>query len=72
MEKYLNKNNDSGVSHYEIFDDKINVKFTGNEKIYTYSKYKAGWQHVDNMKVLAQKGSGLNSYINTNVKYLND
>ena len=72
MEKYLNKNNDSGVSHYEIFDDKINVKFTGKEKIYTYSNHKAGWLHVDNMKNLAQKGSGLNSYINTNVKYLND
>ncbi len=72
MEKYLNKNNDSGVSHYEIFEDKIIVKFIGTEKIYSYSNYKAGRQHVDNMKDLAQKGSGLNSYINTNVKYLYD
>jgi hypothetical protein len=72
MEKYLNKNGDSGVSHFEILADKIIVKFTGTIRTYTYSCRKAGVTHVNEMKILAINGSGLNSYINLHVKKLYD
>lgn len=32
----------------------------------------AGITHVNNMRILAARGSGLNSYINRNVKFLYD
>lgn len=68
MERYSNRNGDSGVSGFEIGIDYIRVKFTGTIKIYTYSYGKAGMSHVENMKRLARNGSGLNGYINTYVK----
>lgn len=72
MEKYLNRNRDSGVSHFEIHTDKIIVKFTGTIRTYTYSYRKAGVVHVNKMKILARNGSGLNSYINQHVKKMYD
>lgn len=72
MERYKDTGGDSGVSSYEIGSDYIAVKFSGTGKVYTYSYRKAGRTHVENMKQLAQKGSGLNSYINRHVKNLYD
>ncbi len=72
MEKYLNKNRDSGVSHFEIHTDKIIIKFTRTIRTYTYSYSKAGVEHVNKMKILARNGSGLNSYIDLNVRKLYD
>jgi hypothetical protein len=72
MKKYLNRNNNSGVSHFEIYLDKIAVKFTNTNKIYSYSYAYAGKSHVDKMKILAERGHGLNTYIKTNVNNLYD
>ncbi|MFN8714668.1 MAG: hypothetical protein ACK5Z2_17605 [Bacteroidota bacterium] len=72
MEKYRNSRGNSGVSAYEIGADYIRVKFSGNWITYTYSYNKAGKSHVENMKRLAQSGSGLNSYINSYAKNLFD
>lgn len=72
MERYRNRAGDSGVSAYEIGNDYIKVKFSSSFRIYTYSYRKAGSSHVENMKRLAQSGSGLNSYINRYVKHLYD
>ena len=72
MERYKNIDGDSGVSYYEIGDNYINVKFHGTIKTYTYSYRKAGRNHVEQMKILARRGEGLNSYINRFVKYLYD
>jgi hypothetical protein len=69
MERYRNSGRDSGVDSFEIGDDYIEVKFTGTFKKYRYSYMRAGRHHVDQMKVLARRGSGLNSYINSNVKF---
>jgi hypothetical protein len=71
MEKYRNSGGDSGVSSYEIGFDNIKVRFSTG-KTYSYSHRKAGKGHVDQMKILAQKGSGLNTYINKYVKNLYD
>ncbi|MFH7766689.1 hypothetical protein [Acinetobacter sp. BSP-28] len=72
MEIYKDINNDSNVTHYEIDDNHIRVKFRGTAKIYQYSYRKAGKFHVDRMKILARSGDGLNSYINLNVKFKYD
>jgi len=72
MERYRNSGGGSGVSAYEIGSDYILVKFSGTARTYRYSYRKAGQNHVENLKRLAQSGSGLNSYININVKNLYD
>lgn len=72
MERYRNSSENSGVYGFEIGIDYIRVKFVGTSKIYTYSYRKAGTHHVEKMKTLARSGSGLNSYINSDVKYKYD
>ncbi|WP_445735314.1 hypothetical protein [Mariniflexile sp.] len=72
MERYRNSGGDSGVSSYEIGFDYIIVKFSGTARTYRYSHRKAGQNHVENLKRLAQNGSGLNSYINQFVKFKYD
>ncbi len=67
MERYANTNGTSGVSSYEIGTDYIWVEFTTGS-IYEYTYASAGRNHIENMKTLAQSGSGLNSYIMKYVK----
>ena len=62
MTRYSNKGKDSGISAYEIKDNSIIVQFsTGVKYLYTYSS--AGASNIENMKELAIKGEGLNSFI---------
>ena len=44
------------------------IQFTTGA-MYEYNYSRTGSYHIENMKRLAMAGSGLNSYINTNVKY---
>lgn len=62
--KYRNNNGDSNVDMYEIGNNYISVIFYGSKRIYTYTYSSAGIRHIENMKALALKGKGLNSYIN--------
>lgn len=68
MERYRNIGGNSGIIAYEIAVDSITVKFSDNS-VYLYSYRNPGSSHVEKMKVLATNGQGLNSYINTNVKF---
>lgn len=61
--RYANLNGNSNVESYELGDDSITVKFYRTAKLYTYSCADAGVRHVENMKMLAQRGYGLNGYI---------
>lgn len=72
MVRYKNSSGKSGITAYEIGHDYIKVKFDGTYKIYQYSYRRAGKDHVENMKSLALKGSGLNSYIKSYVNNLYD
>lgn len=72
MQRYRNLNGDSGVSAFEIGNNYIQVQFSGKARKYTYSYSKAGEYHVEQMKMLALRGRGLNSYINKYVKNLYD
>ena len=66
MQTYANKGGNSGIFGYENGDDFIIVEF--EEYLYKYSHVKPGKTHVEEMKKLAKRGEGLNTYINRNVK----
>ena len=67
MEQYKNLGGDSGVSFYEINTESITVQFsTGATYQYTYQS--AGNQNIEEMKTLAKRGEGLNSFINRVVR----
>lgn len=63
-EKYENSN--SGVTAYRIEKEAIDVVF--NDVIYRYSYKSTGKAHVENMKKLACRGSGLSTYISRNIR----
>ena len=67
MEKYKNLSTNSSVTHYEIGDDFILVKFQ-DKMVYRYTHIMPGIMHVNKMKDCAKAGFGLNSYINKYVK----
>lgn len=68
MKKYRNISGESGVDSFEIGETYIKVKFKSKPRIYTYSHNRAGKMHVDKLKLLAQRGRGLNAYINSHVR----
>lgn len=68
MKRYLNKAGNSGVDSYQVNANSITVKFKTGQT-YTYSYRSTGADHVEQMKVLAEKGRGLATYIN---KYVRD
>lgn len=72
MERYRNRSGKSGVDSYEIGGDYITVKFTKTFKTYTYSYARAGKSNVEEMKILAINGEGLNAFINKYVRNLFD
>lgn len=69
--KYLNKRGSSNVIAYEILPTAIRVQFKGG-KWYSYSYSSAGMAHVEQMKVFAKSGLGLNSYIQRRVRTMYD
>ncbi len=67
MQRYKNLEGNSGVTAFEIGDDYIKVEFKdGATYLYNYSR--PGQHDVEQMKRLAIKGIGLNSFIKKNVK----
>lgn len=67
MNYYSNLSGRSNVYSYAIASDNITVTFNGGATyLYTYSS--SGVQHVEQMKILAVQGFGLNSYIGRIVK----
>ncbi len=71
MQTYLNLSGQSNISKYEHGGDYIVVEFKtpakDGSKTYKYSYNSAGQGNVEHMKHLAETGSGLNSFIRTNV-----
>lgn len=68
MEKYTNRRGNSPVTHFQIESERIIIWFKGG-KSYSYSNGTAGKHHIEQMKILAQNGSGLSAYITQNVKF---
>lgn len=63
MQAYKNLGGNSGVKEFSIGEDYIDVQFNGSKPPYRYSYESAGSAKVEEMKKLAKKGVGLNSYI---------
>lgn len=67
MKRYRNRGGNSGVKGYEIGEAFIKVQFA-NGDIYMYDYPSSGREHVEKMKILAQAGKGLSTYISRHVK----
>ncbi len=73
MQPYANRGGDAGVVGFEIEADRISVLYRNRQPpphahthIYTYAT--AGAANVEALKLLAQRGKGLNEFLNTNVR----
>jgi hypothetical protein len=66
MQRYRRLAGESGVIAYAIAPDAIDVQFVDGQ-IYTYSYDSTGRQRVEAMKLLAQAGQGLSTYISQHV-----
>ncbi len=69
MVRYSDIDRDSGVISYEKGPDYIEVTFKGGST-YLYTDTSAGTHNIAQMKILADRGDGLNAYINKYVKEL--
>ncbi|MBU1046166.1 hypothetical protein KKH36_00070 [Patescibacteria group bacterium] len=67
MNTYLNLSGVSNVLGYNYGPDYIVVGFRDGDS-YKYTYKSAGEKNVEEMKLLADKGIGLNNFINDNVK----
>lgn len=67
MEIYKNLGGDSSVVAYEIGADSITVQFSDGS-IYLYTYRSAGVGNIEEMKILARTGHGLNSFIMKRVR----
>lgn len=67
MVPYANKQGDSGVAAYETAPGSILVQFTGGD-IYLYTNNSAGPVNIKQMKHLAERGSGLSTFISQCVR----
>ena len=68
IEKYKNLSRNSGVIHYQIGDNFIELRFNNAGLVYKYTSTNPGKSYVSEMKKLAKLGKGLTSYRNIKVK----
>lgn len=68
-QRYADTDHDSGVDSFEINGNSITVWFKSRQTPYIYSYLSAGKYHIEQMKILATNGDGLNAYIK---KYVNN
>ena len=57
----------SGVGVYEIGTDFIRVRFREGS-VYLYTRASTGVREIEQMKVLAERGEGLTTFISTKVR----
>ena len=67
MQRYRNAHGSSGVTAYETGPDFIRVRFE-HGGTYEYDYASTGQFHVEQMKVLADSGQGLATFISKSVK----
>lgn len=68
MIPYKNLAGDSNVLAYETGPDWILVRFRRGPA-FKYTVESAGAENIQTMKELAERGLGLNAFINTHVRY---
>lgn len=67
MQRYTNRNGDSGVVAYELGKHSITVQFKGGDR-YLYNEGSTGADHIARMHALATEGRGLSTYISQHVR----
>jgi hypothetical protein len=67
MERYKNLDGDSAIVAFESDAESITIEFNDGAA-YRYTYQSAGVINVEEMKLLASRGRGLNGFINRNVK----
>lgn len=67
MKAYQNLSGNSGIKAYEILPEAIQIEFTDGS-IYRYDYNIPGQREVRIMKALAQKGIGLTTFINQEIR----
>jgi len=67
MKRYENRSGHGGVTGYEILPDSIVLEFNDKDE-YLYDYSKPGREHVEQMKILADRGEGLTTYVNQHVR----
>jgi uncharacterized protein YifE (UPF0438 family) len=65
MKQYRDTDNDSNVEAYDYGEDWIVIRFMDGSE-YTYEDSRVGHYTLRQMKVLADRGDGLNAFINKN------
>ena len=68
MKTYKNLNGNSNVTAYQYGRDYILVEFNSSA-VYKYTYASAGVDNIEEMKMLADRGYGLNGFINRYCKY---
>ncbi len=64
---YKDLSGNSGITGYKIVPKGIILQFKHKE-LYLYDNSKPGKHHIEHMKILAEKGKGLTTYVNQNIK----
>lgn len=67
MTRYKNLSGNSGVSAYEIGEDYLAVEFTSGS-VYLYNYESNGKEVIEGMKILAEAGKGLSTFISQYIK----
>lgn len=67
MKKYRDITASSGVTAYEDGEQSISVEFN-HDAVYLYTYKSAGKNKIEKMKILANRGKGLSTYISRVVK----
>jgi hypothetical protein len=67
LKKYKGISGNNGITAYRILEKGIMLEFQYKD-LYLYDYIKPGKKHVDQMKILAESGRGLTTYVNQNVR----
>jgi hypothetical protein len=67
LKNYKDLSGGSGITGYQFLQNGIILQFK-HKNSYLYDYKKPGKQHIEQMKMLAEKGRGLTTYINKNVR----
>jgi hypothetical protein len=67
MQPYGRPGQAQGVTAYDSGPDFIRIEFVDGS-LYRYDASRPGWAHVAKMKMLAERGEGLTTYINRHVR----
>jgi len=67
MKRYEDRSGRGGITGYENLPDGIILEFRYKDQ-YLYDYSQPGKEHVEQMKTLAEKGKGLTTYVNQNIR----